>query len=236
MKCKNCGREIPDDNKFCIYCGVNQTAVENKEKITEETNNPVEKQDDISTDDAEKVKKIVTRNKKIAAAVMAVIVIVTVVLRSTYPWLNKDEKHAANLVKRYLSTYKDPDYMELHTNVLMLTMQEKNGDINEYCYFGMGRSNGLKESTTFIVYMYNGKFISVLDSEANKKPADFTSKDDYNAYAMGQYYFNRWQLGATYSEPNKCIQADGEKIAKKIGVKGKISDFPKGDPMIIILQ
>lgn len=68
MICKNCGKEIVDNAKFCSECGETIEKSDNSEQIAENSNT------DFSTNDAPAVKSI--KNKKIITSVLICVAIV----------------------------------------------------------------------------------------------------------------------------------------------------------------
>lgn len=147
MFCKNCGKEIDNDSKFCIFCGFSQNTskqetnsqnsddIQNSENI--KINSSVEVSKDNYTQTINKSSKTLSTPEKVVISIIVVlwvllflsILIISSIVENTNPSSSPNEVENKNTTK-LCTNYLDSRYNDLSPSLYYSEMKSEN---LEYC-------------------------------------------------------------------------------------------------------
>lgn len=149
MFCKNCGKEVDDNSKFCQYCGYsfsqpNQEQELNIEESISDTSTSLPAPDG-------KKKFSLTKNVKIVIAIVAVILCCIGYISIEGPLLMGDEKIAYELVYNHADGFKEPSSVRISSGCVVP---------NEHSLFcGISANNSYGARTTSYYYISDSGII-----------------------------------------------------------------------------
>ena len=194
MFCKNCGKEIDDNSKFCMFCGVTL----NEENIEEKS------------ETIEKEKKPNIPIKKIGVLI-AIEIALFAVIGISKSSLNANEKMAYECASDLRDKMKDPDSFKLYDEMFLLEYTNEKGT-SSVLVFKYGGANSYGAILTDHAIYADGEYIMDYDefSEMNESnTADFGKK------FSATWPLSMWMMGSSNVEK---IDIDVEKIKDKMGL------------------
>ncbi len=217
MICKNCGKEIDDDSKFCRYCG-QQFGNSLGQPVAEQMNQEVKEED----------KPL--KNKKIlgiAIIIVAAIVVALFAFVGNKNSLNEDEKLAYENALTMKNMLKDPDSFKLYDEDMAFVLIKKHEDLDnekpiEYVYtvFKCGGTNSYGATVTTEEVFKDKEYVGTYEEIDNHDENRGSYSEDLKTRASVDFLlFSASQtLGGTY-KGWELVPIDVPKIKKKLKIK-----------------
>lgn len=202
MYCVNCGKELPEESKFCNFCGCEQVAQEKKAQ-------PV---------DAEHIQKRKFDKKCLKYGVIAGVLmcLICCIIAIKANSLNQEEKAALDMVEKYQTMLKDPDSMKLQSDVVVIRAYNSDNKYHTYCFFTATGTNSFGAAISSTVYFCDYKYICDISSA---KEDDFTDTDSLNTFLDGKSMLIDYQLhGADAEQFTECEVVPRKMVAKRANI------------------
>lgn len=162
MYCKNCGKEIEDDSRFCNYCGFNFSGNKSNNKF--DINNILiqfNKFKDVTI--SRFMYKIKTDNKTRNCTIIATfIAIICLIFLINNMSLNKYENQIYEGCLDIKSQLKDPNSFILYDRAIVIKPKKEN---DYYAIFEYGGSNSYGGTIKSQAVLKNGRYIMDTDHE-----------------------------------------------------------------------
>ena len=199
--CPECGKEISDENNFCVHCGY-------PIKPAVDANNIINPKDESNVFAKKNLKKWIIL---IAAVVAVVIVAVVVIIAIKGNSLNSSEQYVYSVVSKYKNYLKDPDSLQLRGDILYVVDSEH----DTYVIFGASGNNSYGARVSSMPVFVNKSYIGNYGDD----PDDLDDVKDKLKLAKANLIVAYWNLVGQEMEGDEYPEVElisGKKIASKL--------------------
>lgn len=227
--CPECGKEISDKAKKCVYCGKvfieeiqpKKFCTECGREISVDTQEcpycgcPVEKE---KTESAllSRISEKTKKNKKpiiIIAIVAVVILAIGLVVKFAGSTLNEDEQLAYQNAVKLKSMMRDPDSFKLYDEMFLLKRFDDDGSVKyTYTVFKYGGANGYGAITTDEAIFKDGNYVMDYADEADEDDSNYFDQ------LLAKLDLSIWAITGD-GDKFQMVEINIEKIKNKMGLK-----------------